>query len=138
MKELALSLRILLSALAAFLVLQPAHAHSAWRTIVADMRAVEGPRDLFWQDCVGADHGPLMLRSANEAQLRMVHREVGFKYLRFHGIFTHTHVYRVENGNAIYDFSEIDAIYSAVLHAGMKPFVEVSFMPDALATGQRA
>jgi len=136
-KKLALPLRILLSAPAFFFALYPAHAHSASRTIVADMRAGEGPRDLFWQDCVGADHGPLMLRSANEAQLRMVHRELGFKYVRFHGIFTHTHVYRQENGKPVYDFSEIDAIYSAVLRAGMKPFVEISFMPDALATGQK-
>ena len=96
-----------------------------------------GPRDPFWQDCVGADHGPLMLRKANQAQLRMVHREIGFKYVRFHGIFTHTHVYRDVDGKAVYDFSEVDAIYAAVLRAGMKPFVEISFMPSALATGHK-
>jgi len=115
----------------------PAQAHSAPRSIVADMRDIAGTRDLFWQDCVGADHGPLMLRSTNEAQLRMIHRETGFKYVRFHGIFTHTHVYREVDGKAVYDFSEIDAIYEAVLRAGMKPFVEISFMPSSLATGRK-
>lgn len=113
-----------------------AHARPQPRTIVANMSAVQGPRDMFWQDCVGADHGPLMLRKANEAQLAMVHREIGFKYVRFHGIFTHTHVYRVVDGKPVYDFSEVDAIYRAVLRAGMKPFVEISFMPSALATGR--
>jgi xylan 1,4-beta-xylosidase len=107
------------------------------RNIVADMSAVAGPRDPFWQDCVGADHAPLMLREANQAQLRMVHREIGFEYVRFHGIFTHTHVYREVNGKPVFDFSEIDAIYAAVLRAGMKPFVEISFMPAALATGRK-
>jgi xylan 1,4-beta-xylosidase len=101
------------------------------------MRAVQGPRDLFWQDCVGADHGPLMLRPANQLQLRMVQREIGFKYVRFHGILTHTHVYRESHGAPVYDFSEVDAIYAAVLAAGMKPFVEISFMPQALASGRK-
>lgn len=113
-----------------------AQARSAPRTIVADMQAVAGPRDLFWQDCVGADHGPLMLRKPNQRQLRMVHEELGFRYVRFHGIFTHTHVYHEDNGRPVYDFSEVDAIYAAVLRAGMKPFVEISFMPRALATGR--
>lgn len=116
---------------------QSAHALSEPRSIVADMSQVAGPTDPFWQDCVGADHGPLMLRKANQAQLRMVHREIGFKYVRFHGIFTHTHVYREVDGKAVYDFSEVDAIYGAVLRAGMKPFVEISFMPSALATGHK-
>src|SRR5690348_11283270 len=84
----------------------PAQAHSAPRNIIADMRDIAGTRDLLWQDCVGADHGPLMLRGANQAQLRMVHRETGFRYVRFHGIFTHTRVYREVGGKAVYDFSE--------------------------------
>ena len=115
----------------------PAHARSEARHIVADMSAVAGPRDLFWQDCVGADHGPLMLRRANQAQLHLVQREIGFRYVRFHGIFTHTHVYRVVNGKPVFDFSEVDAIYAAVLRAEMKPFVEISFMPGSLATGRK-
>jgi xylan 1,4-beta-xylosidase len=114
-----------------------AAARAEARRIVVDMHAVAGPRDMFWQDCVGADHGPLMLRKANQAQLRMVHREIGFRYVRFHGIFTHTHVYREVGGKPVYDFSEVDAIYAAVLRAGMKPFVEISFMPDALASGHK-
>lgn len=101
------------------------------------MSAVQGPRDLFWQDCVGADHGPLLLRAANQIQLRMVHQELGFKYVRFHGILTHTRVYRESQGSPVYDFAEIDAIYAAVLRSGMKPFVEISFMPEALASGRK-
>jgi xylan 1,4-beta-xylosidase len=134
MKRLALPICIFASSLA-LLAQGPAQAHAVSRTIVADMRAVAGPRDLFWQDCVGAGHGSLMLRKPNQRQLRTVHEELGFRYVRFHGIFTHTHVYREANGRPVYDFSEVDAIYAAVLRAGMKPFVEISFMPDALASG---
>jgi xylan 1,4-beta-xylosidase len=129
--------RAVATAIAFALPLAHAHAQPAARTLVADMSAVQGPRDLFWQDSVGADHGPLMLRPANQAQLRRVCREIGFKYVRFHGVFTHTHVYRESHGAAVYDFSTINAIYAAVLRAGMKPFVEISFMPEALATGRK-
>src|SRR5512146_981935 len=114
MNRRALPIYILASGIA-LLAQLPATAHSATRLIAADMRAVAGPRDLFWQDCVGADHGPLMLRNANQQQLLMIHRELGFKYVRFHGIFTHTHVYRQPHGRPVYDFSEVDAIYAAVL-----------------------
>lgn len=117
--------------------LHPASAHSAFRTIIANMAHGAGRRDLFWQDCVGADHATLMLRVANQAQLRMVHREIGFRYVRFHGIFSGTHVYREANGKPTYDFSKVDAIYQAVLRAGMKPFVEISFMPRELAAHHR-
>ena len=129
--------RALAAMLGFALPLAAAHAQPPARTIVADMSAVQGPRDLFWQDSVGADHGPLMLRPPNQAQLRLVHRELGFEYLRFHGIFTHTHVYHESHGRAVYDFSTVNAIYAAVLKAGMKPFVEISFMPEALATGHK-
>ena len=128
--------RVFAAAIGLVLPLASAHAQPA-RTLVADMSAVQGPRDLFWQDSVGADHGPLMLRTANLAQLQLVHRELGFRYVRFHGIFTHTHVYRESHGAPVYDFSMVKAIYAAVLRAGEKPFVEISFMPEALATGHK-
>lgn len=67
----------------------------------------------------------------------MVHEEIGFRYVRFHGILTHTHVYRESHGAPVYDFAQIDAIYAAVLRSGMKPFVEISFMPEALASGRK-
>lgn len=137
MKRLTRLFHALAAAAAIALPLSSACAHSEPRTITADMSDVRGQRDMFWRDCVGADHGPLMLRKPNQAQLQLVHREIGFEYVRFHGIFTHTHVYRESGSGPVYDFSEVDAIYAAVLRAGMKPFVEISFMPRALATGTK-
>ena len=46
-----------------------AQASLADRTIAADMHAVTGARDMFWQDCVGAGHAGLLLRKENQAQL---------------------------------------------------------------------
>jgi len=119
--------------LAGVVAAMPASALPA-RHIVADMARVAGVRDVAWQDCVGAGHAGLLLRAPNQWQLRLVHDEIGFKYLRFHGIFADdTEPFKEVNGKPIYNFEKIDAIYDAILKAGMKPLVEISFMPRDLA-----
>src|SRR5512139_2986312 len=124
-----LSWKRAIASLAVACALSPALAQST-RPIVADMTAVTGPRDMAWQDCVGADHGGLLLHTPNRKQLRLVHEEIGFKYIRFHGIFADdTDVYREVGGKPVYDFSKTDAVYDAILKTGMKPMVEIGFMP---------
>ena len=108
------------------------------RVIAADMAQLAGPRDMAWQDCVGADHAGLLLRPENKAQLRVVHDELGFKYIRFHGIFADDmDAYHEVEGRPVYNFDKIDAVYGAILNAGMKPMVEISFMPHDLASGDK-
>jgi xylan 1,4-beta-xylosidase len=125
-------------ATACLFALLPTLVQAQERTIVADMSKVTGPRDMAWQDCVGAGHAGLLLRPENQTQLRLVHDEIGFKYIRFHGIFADdTDAYREVDGKPAYDFSKTDAVYAAVIKAGMKPFVEVSFMPHDLASGTK-
>ena len=113
-------------------------AQPSARPITADMASVLGARDMSWQDCVGAGHASLLLRSENQAQLRLVHDEIGFKYIRFHGIFLDDmDAYREVGGRPVYNFDKIDAVYDAILKTGMKPFVEISFMPQDLASGSK-
>ncbi len=129
------SLRPAILAMVTAMALSPALAQQPGRSIVADMSAVAGPRDMAWQDCVGSGHAGLLLRPANQQQLRLVHDKTGFKYVRFHGIFADdTDVYHEIDGKPVYDFSKTDAIYDAIRKAGMRPFVEVGFMPSPLAS----
>ena len=115
-----------------------AYAQQSDRSIIANMADVAGPRDVFWQECVGADHPGILLRKDNLAQLRLVHEELGFKYIRFHGIFADDmEAYHEVNGRPIYNFDKIDAVYRAILQIGMKPFVEIGFMPHDLATSDK-
>jgi xylan 1,4-beta-xylosidase len=108
------------------------------RHIVADMTAVSGPRDMAWQDCVGADHPGILLRPANLAHLKLAHDEIGFKFIRFHGIFhDDMEAYREVGGQPVYNFDKIDAVYGAILKTGMKPLVEIGFMPSDLASDTR-
>lgn len=62
-------------------------------------------------------------------------RNTGIQYVRFHAIF-HDEVglYDTDsNGLPNYNFSYVDQIYDGLLDAGVKPFVELSFMPEKLA-----
>jgi xylan 1,4-beta-xylosidase len=106
------------------------------RVISGDLAKVKGPRDMAWQMCVGSGHAGLMLSDANQAQLAEVEREVGFRYIRFHGLLTDDmHVYSVKDGVATYDFTRIDLLYDKLLRLGIKPLVELGFMPKDLASG---
>ena len=109
------------------------------RVIRADLTKVKGERDLAWRLCVGSAHAGMELHPENMAQLAEIHREIGFEYVRFHGIFTDDmHVYTERNGAPVYDFTRVDELYDKVLAAGLKPFVELSFMPTALASGKQS
>lgn len=90
----------------------------------------------FWEHTVGSGHAPLALRADWQAQLRRCHDGLGFRYVRFHGLLSDdvgTLICHKEK--FLYSFFNADQIFDFLLSIGMKPFVELSFMPKALASG---
>jgi xylan 1,4-beta-xylosidase len=78
----------------------------------------------------------MALRADWQAQLRKAHDELGFRYVRFHGILDDDVGTLVrEQGKLIYSFFNSDRIFDFLLSIGVKPFIELSFMPSALASG---
>jgi xylan 1,4-beta-xylosidase len=66
--------------------------------------------------------------------LRRVRDELGVRTVRAHAIFhDDTRVYREKKGKPVYDFSVVDEIYDQVLDLGLRPVVEIGFMPRDLA-----
>jgi xylan 1,4-beta-xylosidase len=66
--------------------------------------------------------------------LRIVREELGVRGVRAHGILgDDLGVYREDGGRAVYDFSGVDRVYDQVMAAGLRPVVELSFMPRELA-----
>ena len=64
--------------------------------------------------------------------------ELGFRYLRFHGIFHNVlGTVRAADGRMTYDWRGIDRLYDAMLTKGIRPFVELGFTPDALKTSEQ-
>lgn len=90
----------------------------------------------YWETCVGSCHGYTALREDYREQLKEAHDQLGFKYLRFHGILDDDMcVVQEENGKILYNFVNIDNIFDFLLDIGMKPFMEIGFMPKAFASG---
>jgi xylan 1,4-beta-xylosidase len=107
------------------------------RVIRADLKQIKGPRSMAWQDCVGAGRVAEGLRDSWRRQLEECHREIGFRFIRMHGLLQdELGVYSEDkNGAPIYNWQYIDDVYDFILSIGMKPFVEIGFMPAALASG---
>jgi xylan 1,4-beta-xylosidase len=87
--------------------------------------------------CVGAGRANEGLRADWQRQLRRVHTECGFRYIRFHGLFCDDMgVYQEDKqGRPIYNWQYVDELFDFLQSIGMKPFVELGFMPGALASG---
>jgi len=71
--------------------------------------------------------------------LRIAKAELGATHIRAHAILDdEQHVYREINGVAEYDFTGIDRIYDRLLDIGLRPVIELSFMPHDLASNPEA
>jgi xylan 1,4-beta-xylosidase len=90
----------------------------------------------FWEHTVGSGHAPLALRADWQTQLQKCHHELGFRHVRFHGILSEPMGTLIRHADGLlYSFFNADQIIDFLLSTGMKPFVELSFMPRAIASG---
>ena len=108
------------------------------REIDADVRSVSGPLGSVVRRCVGAGRANEGLRAAWQQQLREAKRDCGFEYIRMHGLLCDDMgVYREERGQPVYNWQYIDALYDFLVNLKVRPFVELGFMPEALASGHK-
>jgi xylan 1,4-beta-xylosidase len=90
----------------------------------------------FWEHTVGSCHAPLALRADWQAHLARCRRELGFRNVRFHGLLCDDMSTCVLHHQQLIDsFFNADAVVDFLLSIGVRPFVELSFMPGALASG---
>ena len=106
------------------------------------------PTDFSWQFGIGNDHAFQLLRTDVCEHIKLAHDELGIKYIRFHGIFCDDMLVfqrfsdlksfqalpQAEKIGEV-SFKQIAVILDNVLKCGLKPFLELSFMPSALASG---
>jgi xylan 1,4-beta-xylosidase len=92
--------------------------------------------------CVGTGRMNLALRHEYQKQLAKVQKDIGFSYIRGHGLFCDDmavyHTY-TEDGveKEEYNFSYIDLVFDSYLALGIRPFVELGFMPKQMASGDQ-
>ena len=103
--------------------------------IVVDAKAPAHPFPHFWEQMFGSGRAILSLRESYRSDMRAVKQITDFTFVRFHGIFNdEVGIYTEDSlGHPVYNFSYIDQIYDGLLAAGVRPFVEISFMPNQLA-----
>jgi xylan 1,4-beta-xylosidase len=89
----------------------------------------------FWEEMFGSGRAILTLRESYRDDLRAVKQVTDFRYVRFHAILhDELGVYNEdEHGNPVYNFAYVDQVYDGLLKDGVRPFVEISFMPKKLA-----
>jgi xylan 1,4-beta-xylosidase len=103
-----------------------------------------GPLHRPWRPMIGSEHLSHMLspdRTGGRAigeelteALRVVHDELGVAAVRAHGILgDDLGSYREVDGRPVHDFGGIDAVYDRLLGLGLRPVVELAYMPRDLA-----
>lgn len=104
-------------------------------TFFCDLAEATTPLPHFWEHTVGSDHARMALRSDWQRQLRRTHDELGFQHVRFHSLLSDD-MWTLSRDN-VYSFFNCDQIFDFLLGIGMRPFVELSFMPSVLASGKK-
>lgn len=107
--------------------------------ITIDTQAPSHPFPHYWEQMFGSGRAALSLRQSYHRDLKAVKAVTEFQYVRFHGIFERdVGLYDEDKqGHAQYNFTNVDQIYDGLLANGIRPFVELSFMPQALASTTR-
>lgn len=120
---------------AVFLFLAAEVSAAAQETVTIDAHAAAKPFPHFWEQTFGSGRATLTLRESYRNDMRAVKKIADFRYVRFHGILDDdVGVYNEdEHGNPVYNFAYVDQIYDGLLKNGVRPFVEISFMPKKLA-----
>lgn len=94
-------------------------------------------RGAHWFNLICAGRAAEGLRAAWRHQLTEIQRELGFSHIRFHGLFhDEMMICRAgSDGKICYNFRYVDELFDFLLGIGLKPFVELGFMPTVIASG---
>jgi len=95
-----------------------------------------------WRACVGTGRLNLALRSDYRESLALAQRDIGFRHIRGHGLLSDDlGIYRPwshEGRSGVrHAFTYADQVHDTFLSLGVRPFVELGFMPSALASGDQ-
>ena len=134
----------------------PSGSTTASNAIRIDAHAQGTPFPHYWETVFGSGRAILSLRDSYRIDLREVKKNTDLQSVRFHGIFMDDvglydpdrkpiQFAQMKNDTAtasenagIYNFSYIDQIYDGLVDNGVRPFVELSFMPRKMASDPNA
>ncbi|WP_330367086.1 GH39 family glycosyl hydrolase [Butyrivibrio sp. WCD3002] len=90
--------------------------------------------------CVGTGRLGLALTEEYLKELKFVQDMIGFSYIRGHGLFSDDvaiyYEYEEDGETKVeYNYTYIDRIFDRFLELGIRPYLELGFMPEQLASG---
>lgn len=99
----------------------------------------KGPFVHTFQKTTSIGRAKEILFSENQKILKQIQTDIGFEYLGFHGLLDDDMMLYSEdiNGNPELSFSLIDSTFDFLKSIHLKPILELSFMPRALASNQQ-
>jgi xylan 1,4-beta-xylosidase len=113
-------------------------------TVTVDAANVVGQLDPVWR-MVGSERLTQLGFAEDEngnnigvefaEALQLAHDDLGVTHVRAHAILHDDNhvVTRAEDGSLAFDFTDVDRLYDQILEIGVRPVVELSFMPAAIA-----
>ena len=110
-------------------------------TIEVDLKTTDGALEHIWSRCGGSDRAAITLREQWRNDLTRAHTEMGLERVRFHGIFNDelgVYAPSILSAKKAPNWQNVDQVYDGLLARGVRPFVELSFMPKYLASGKQA
>lgn len=88
------------------------------------------PLNLPLLDCVGVGHATLLLRADMQGHITRAAKDIGFKHIRGHGVLDDDMSTFLNGGANMYN---VFTLLDFLLSVSIKPILELSFMPAALA-----
>lgn len=90
--------------------------------------------------CIGTGRMGLALTQEYQEQLKLVQEQIGFRHIRGHGLFCDDmaiyHEYEQDGvRKAEYNYTYLDRVMDFYRSVGLRPFLELGFMPGKLARG---
>ena len=101
--------------------------------LAIDFQQRTGSLPHYWERSAGSDRTVVGLRDQWRQDLLRVRRETGIQSVRCHGLFD-DEMGIAAHGSGSFNFLYVDQIYDFMLDHGVRPFVELSFMPEAFAS----
>lgn len=108
---------------------------------------IECEEEVFFHNnvdyCVGTGRMGLALQREYMEQLKLVQEEIGFRHIRGHGLFSDDMAIYQEYEDASgvkcaeYNFTYLDLVMDSYRQCGLRPFLELGFMPEKMASGEQ-
>lgn len=92
-----------------------------------------------WKCMINAGYASNCLNDSVQKDLAIARKEIGFEYVRFHGIFNdNMQIYFEDaNGTPYLRFQTIDLLLDKLIELSYKPYIEFGYIPALLASDTR-